>query len=176
MGKTNYQTAAVVRNTTAQTCKHAEMGKIIIKLLQSFVTRLLKHGSIGTLTWERIIIKLLQLFVTRLLKHVSIGTLKWERIIIKLLQLFITRLFKHGSIGTLTQGKETFLEISNKSETQIEYTVMIQSFRTDRSRQTVQTQIRLLLVEQSDQGLHCLLFHLHLFVKIPKGLVSFLEF
>ena len=46
-------------------------------------------------------------------------------------------------------------------------TVMIQSFRTFRSGQTVQTQIRLLLEEQSDQGLHCLLFHLHLFDKIP---------
>ena len=46
-------------------------------------------------------------------------------------------------------------------------TVMIQSFRTDRSGQTVQTQIRLLLEEQSDQGLHCLLFHLHLFDEIP---------
>ena len=32
----------------------------------------------------------------------------------------------------------------------------------DRPWQTVQTQIRLLLQEQSDQGLHCLLFHLHL--------------
>ena len=32
---------------------------------------------------------------------------------------------------------------------------------TDRSEQTVQTQIRLLLQEQSDQGLHCLSFHLH---------------
>ena len=40
-------------------------------------------------------------------------------------------------------------------------TVMILNFRTDRSGQTVQTQIRLLLEEQSDQGLHCLLFHLH---------------
>ena len=30
--------------------------------------------------------------------------------------------------------------------------VMIQNFRTDKSRQTVQTQIRLLLEEQSDQG------------------------
>ena len=39
--------------------------------------------------------------------------------------------------------------------------VMIQSFRTDRSGQTVQTQIRLLLEEQSDRGLHCLPFHLH---------------
>ena len=40
-------------------------------------------------------------------------------------------------------------------------TVMILSFRTDRPGQTVQTQIRLLLEEQSDLGLHCLLFHLH---------------
>ena len=34
--------------------------------------------------------------------------------------------------------------------------VMILSFRTDMPGQTVQTQIRLLLEEQSDQGLHCL--------------------
>ena len=40
-------------------------------------------------------------------------------------------------------------------------TVMILSFRTDRSGQTVQIQIRLLLEEQSDQGLHCLQFWLH---------------
>ena len=39
---------------------------------------------------------------------------------------------------------------------------MILYFRTDVSGQTVQTQIRLLLEEQSDQGLHCLLFQLHL--------------
>ena len=44
--------------------------------------------------------------------------------------------------------------------------VMILSFRTDCSRQTVQTQIRLLLEEQSDQDFHCLLFHLHLFDEI----------
>ena len=37
---------------------------------------------------------------------------------------------------------------------------MILSFRTDRPGQTVQTQIRLLL-EESDQGLHCLQFRLH---------------
>ena len=43
-------------------------------------------------------------------------------------------------------------------------TVIFLSFRTDRSGQTVQTQIRLLLVDpdQSDQGLHCLQFPLHL--------------
>ena len=41
-------------------------------------------------------------------------------------------------------------------------TVMVISFRTDKSGQTVQTQIRLLLEEQSDQGLHFSLFHWHL--------------
>ena len=41
-------------------------------------------------------------------------------------------------------------------------TVIILSFRTDSSVQTVLTQIRLLLEEQSDQGLHCLPFRLHL--------------
>ena len=38
---------------------------------------------------------------------------------------------------------------------------MIPSFRTDMPGQTVQTQIRLLPEEQSDQGLHCLPFRLH---------------
>ena len=52
-------------------------------------------------------------------------------------------------------------------------TVLILNFLTDRSGQTVQTQIRLLLEEQSDLGLHCLLFHLHVFDKIPSGLASF---
>ena len=47
------------------------------------------------------------------------------------------------------------------------HSYMIQSFRTDVSLQTE---------EQSDQGLHCLLFHLHLFDEIPSGLASFLEF
>ena len=44
--------------------------------------------------------------------------------------------------------------------------VMTLSFRTDISGQTVQTQPRLLLKVQSDQGLHCLLFHLHIFDEI----------
>ena len=55
-------------------------------------------------------------------------------------------------------------------------TVKTLSFRPDRSGQTVQTQIRLLLEEQSDQGLHCLLFHLNHFDKIPSGLASLFEF
>ena len=41
-------------------------------------------------------------------------------------------------------------------------TVIILNIGTDRSEQTVQTQIRLLLKEQSDQGLLCFLFYLHL--------------
>ena len=48
------------------------------------------------------------------------------------------------------------------------HSVMFLCFRTDRSWQSVQTQIRLLLEEQSDQGLYCLLCHLHLFDEIPK--------
>ena len=46
---------------------------------------------------------------------------------------------------------------------------MIISFRTDRSRQTVQTQIRLLLEEQSDQGLHCLQFYSPKVLVIPRN-------
>ena len=50
-------------------------------------------------------------------------------------------------------------------ETYVVITVMTLSFQTDRAGQTAQTQIRLLLEKQSDQGLYCLLFHLH--HKIP---------
>ena len=53
---------------------------------------------------------------------------------------------------------------------------MIPSFRIDRTGYTVQTKIRLLLKEQSEQGLHCLTFHLHLFNKIPKGWDFLFEF
>ena len=42
------------------------------------------------------------------------------------------------------------------------YTVQILSNGTDRSQQTVQTKIRLLLKKQSDQGLRCLPFHQYL--------------
>ena len=41
-------------------------------------------------------------------------------------------------------------------------TVQILCIGTDRSQQTVQTKIRLLLKKQSDQSLHCLPFHQHL--------------
>ena len=63
-----------------------------------------------------------------------------------LVQFMKLRMMNHGDIKGL---KQYILPI----------TIMILSFRTDRSGQTVQTQIRLLKEEQSDQGLHCLLFH-----------------
>ena len=48
-------------------------------------------------------------------------------------------------------------------------TIMVICFPTDRSGQTVQTRIRLLLVkEQSDLSLHCLQFHLHLFKEMSR--------
>ena len=53
------------------------------------------------------------------------------------------------------------------------HTVMILSFRTDWSGQIVQTQIRLLLKEQPDQGLHYLQYCPHLLDAILDGKTSF---
>ena len=41
--------------------------------------------------------------------------------------------------------------------------------RTDRTDKTVKTRIRLLLEEQSDQGLHCLPFYLLYLLNILQG-------
>ena len=60
------------------------------------------------------------------------------------------------------QSDQTSLSICLLFGSLATHTIMFLSFRTDRSRQTVQTQLRLLLEEQSDQGLHCLQFLLHL--------------
>ena len=56
------------------------------------------------------------------------------------------------------------------------HTEMILIFQTNRSGQTVQTQIRLFQLEQSDQGLHCLQFNFHLFDEIPYGFAFLFEF
>ena len=56
------------------------------------------------------------------------------------------------------------------------HTIMILSFRTDWSRQTVQTQIRLFLEEQSDQGLHWLQFRLHLLGALLFGKAILFKF
>ena len=55
-------------------------------------------------------------------------------------------------------------------------TVMILRFWTDWSGQIVQTQIRLLLEEQSDQGLHYLQYCLHLLDALLYGKASFSSF
>ena len=49
-------------------------------------------------------------------------------------------------------------------------------FRTDKSWQTVQTQIRLLLEEQSDQGLHCLQFQPHIFDPLTCSKMRLFQF
>ena len=53
---------------------------------------------------------------------------------------------------------------------------MILSFRTDPSGQTVLTQIRLLLEEQSDQGLQYLQFYLHLLDALLYGSSTLFQF
>ena len=53
---------------------------------------------------------------------------------------------------------------------------MILRFQTDRFGQTVQIQIRLLLEEQSDQGLHSLQFPLHLLGAILYGKSTLFDF
>ena len=53
---------------------------------------------------------------------------------------------------------------------------MILSFQTDMSEQTVQTQIRLLLEEQSHQGLHCLPFRLHRLDSLIDGRATLFKF
>ena len=50
------------------------------------------------------------------------------------------------------------------------------SFRTDKSGQTVYTQTRLLLEEQSDRSQHCLPFCLHLLDTLLCGKATLFEF
>ena len=88
-----------------------------------------------------------------LFKYNVVGTLHKEYVV----------WFNIGTAGNPTPTPKNLLDTCFPNTC----TFVILSFRPDRSGQTVQTQIRLLLEEQSDQGLHCLLFHLHLFDKIP---------
>ena len=70
--------------------------------------------------------------------------------------------------GLIAKFFDSYLESQtvSMSEYQEQYvfdiTVQILCIGTDRSQQTVQTKIRLLLKKQSDQGLRCLPFHQHL--------------
>ena len=55
-------------------------------------------------------------------------------------------------------------------------TVKILCIGTDRSQQTVQTKIRLLLKKQSDQGLRCLPFHQHLLDALMQSHIKLFYF
>ena len=55
-------------------------------------------------------------------------------------------------------------------------TVQILCIGTDRSQQTVQTKIRLLLKKQSDQGLRCLPFHQHLLGALMQCYIKLFNF
>ena len=55
-------------------------------------------------------------------------------------------------------------------------TVQILCIGTDRSQQTVQTKIRLLLKKQSDQGLRCLPCHQHLLDALMKCYIKLFYF
>ena len=65
-------------------------------------------------------------------------------------------------IGTLRVNEVLLqVEITKKKKRTVCITVQILCIGTDRSQQTVQTKIRLLLKKQSDQGLRCLPVHQH---------------
>ena len=77
-----------------------------------------------------------------------------------LVNLFISK--KFFTITVFIFHFHLFLAPPQSDKNFKDITVMILNIGTDMSEQTVQTQIRLLLMEQSDQGLLCLLFCLHL--------------
>ena len=70
-----------------------------------------------------------------------------------------------GIIATMSHCIELMSQREDAWKKKLEKvcTVEILRIEIDISGQTVQTQIRLLLKEQSDQGLHCLPFHLHVY-------------
>ena len=82
------------------------------------------------------------------------------------LYLFVIKLegFHKTNLSVQYNGTNTSQKIASSC---VIITIMTLSFRTDRSGQTMQTHIRLLPEKQSDQGLHCLLFHLHHFDQNP---------
>ena len=83
---------------------------------------------------------------------------------------FMTRLIYTLGLSAMTKLSQVLTAKTDQT------TVMIPSFPTDRPLHTVQTQIRLLLEEQSDQGPHCLPIHLHLLNNFLYGKTSFLNF
>ena len=71
----------------------------------------------------------------------------------------------------MTRGSWMRLEL-----TKVKHTVKILCIGTDRSQQTVQTKIRLLLKKQSDQGLRCLPLHLLLLDALMQCNIKLYQF
>ena len=90
----------------------------------------------------------------------SISFMQWNAVnihddVLRLFYLFIFLIVYLLSEENLLQSFNFIVKIFWSSW----YTVMFLSFRTDMPWQTISTQVRRLL-EKSDRGLHCLLFHL----------------
>ena len=85
--------------------------------------------------------------------------------------ILFTWLFQVRSL--LKVAPRYFADLTASRTSTCPCTVMILSFWTDRSGQTVQTQIR---EEQSDQGLHCLPFCLHLLDALLYGKATLFKF
>ena len=66
--------------------------------------------------------------------------------------------------------------VSHQQMSYFAITVKILCIGTDRSQQTVQTKIRLLLKKQSDQGLRCLPFHQHLLDALMQCYIKLYQF
>ena len=124
--------------------------------------------------------------VTQNISNQKSKTQKKKKSILKLLHRFLLAFFSMKQQSQYTETKWLILNnlrrfiflqlhVVNSSSTK-RCTVMILSFRTDMPGQTAQTQIRLLLEEQSDQGLHCLLFRLHRLDSLLYGRATYLKF
>ena len=90
------------------------------------------------------------------LTRISQSTFLYPMIQLEYISCFCLHFYSYYCNLLISQSK--FLGPENL----LQDTVQILCIGTDRSQQTVQTKIRLLLKKQSDQGLHCLPFHQHL--------------
>ena len=108
-----------------------------------------------------------EMFFFALLRYMAIKTCSWlqfERVgwetrLFEFRPYFKCKEAKASSFSFAFNNFSVILTLTLWSLRILWDTVPVLSFRTDRSGQTVQTQIRLLLEKQSDQSLHCLAFH-----------------
>ena len=90
--------------------------------------------------------------------------------------IFIHRKYIH--VSTIHNGTGSDSKQRNCSARTYSFinTIQILCIGTDRSQQTVQTKIRLLLKKQSDQGLRCLPFHQHLLDALMRCYIKLFYF